>query len=247
MARNEAVIRMGRIKKRLTFLFVFFLIGSWTAASTGKSEKIAAPAETARINSDELFRRIADSSNQIKDLSAEVDFDLKLHNLGMNFNVSGDYYYKQPDKISFKFSHLPEFLSSRKDEIFTYAMLMSNLLRNPMKNFDGRVLAETPGFGAQCYLVELIPKTKQNITKVLLWVNTVNYTIPQTILEYDDGSNVTQKKTYTEAEHLHVVSKSETEIESPDVQADITASFKDYRINKGLPDTLFERTEARLP
>lgn len=235
---------MGRMRKNIIFLLAIFLIGGWVAASSENSEKLSFAADTPRISSDELFRRIIDTSNQIRDLSAKIDFDLKLHNLGLSFNISGDYYYKQPDKVHLDFKSLPPFLASRQDEIVNHTTLITELLKNPVQNFNGRILAEIPAFQVNCYLVELIPKTKQNITKVFLWVNADDYTIPQTILEFDDGSNVTERKTYMEMDHMWVVSKAETMIDSPSVQANVFTTFTGYQINKGLPDSLFERTQA---
>jgi len=236
---------MGMMPKKVAFFFVFLSMASLANSSTEKSERISAASDPLHITSDELFHRITDTSNQIKDLSAQIDLSLKLQNLGLSFNLSGDFYYKQPDKMKLKLHHIPEFLASRQNEAVGTTMILQDIRRNMTKNYQGRILTELPFLGENCYLVELIPKTKQNVNKILLWINAANYTIPQVIMEYDDGSNFMQRKTFVETDHVFVVSKMETTVESPDVQADIQATFKDYQINKGLPDTLFDNSSGQ--
>ncbi len=222
-------------------LFLFFSPGY---ASLDKSEKVKETHPRVPLKTSELFERISESSSQVKDLSAQVNFHLNLSRLGMHFNVGGDFYYKKPDKFKLKLREVPDFLVSREDNAFRTTNLLASLQKNITQGYDARVVDETSLQGANCYVIRLIPKTKESIQKIVLWVNSQNYTMPKVILSFDDGSTLVQRKQYIQTDNIYVVQDMETDIDSPDIQAEIITNFSHYQINKGIPDTVFDNQKS---
>lgn len=239
---------MGKISK-MAFVLAFWLssaglLSGW--AQTGipeanSSEKVPETHVRPSVQSNDLFDRIAEMTATVKDLSAQVDFQIHLFNLGMTFNVGGDLYYKQPDKMRLKLKEIPGFIFSRQNNALRTTNLLAGLRRDVRELYNSRIINQAALQGENCYVVQLIPKKEEGISRILLWVDSQNFTMPQVILHYEDGSHLTQRKTYTKADDVFVVKKMESDYDAPGMRAEILATFRNYKINKGVSDSLFER------
>src|SRR5258708_3337648 len=107
---------MSKNGKKRCLLSITFLMVAIAVANQG--EKLPQSRFRPSAQSAFLFDRIAEATNSIRDLSAQVDIQVRLSSVGMTFNVGGEYFYKQPDKTSLKLRDVPEFLYNRQTDAF---------------------------------------------------------------------------------------------------------------------------------
>ena len=223
---------------------VIFLALNVGFSASDRDERLSSKSFRTSIQAPDLFDRIAETSSSVRDLSAEVDFKVRLYNIGITFDVGGDYYYKQPEKTRLKLREIPDFLLSRQSDAFKTTNILAGLRRDLKEQYQTKIVNQTSLHGENCYIVQLVPKKEDGVARILLWVNSINYTMPQVIIHYENGANLTQRKSYVKAGDVFVVEKMDSDYNSPDMKAEILATFRNYQINKGLADTLFEHSKS---
>lgn len=205
-----------------------------------ESEKVPTTQLRADISSQELSDRILKAYNKIKDLSVDAHLDFKLIKLGLSFEATGEYLYKQPEKTTLQ---LHGYMASRvaeEEAAIKATNILAALRKNITREYDAGAVIQTTLEGQLCYTVRLIPKTKANLSRILIWINADKYTMPQVVMQYNDGSRLLQRKQYMLLDDVYVVREMETEYVSPDKELQMHATFGKYLVNKGIPDSTFE-------
>ncbi len=233
---------MNQFKRFFVLLAVsyamLFLYSDGTLAS--ESEKLPTTRLRADINSQELSDRILKAYDKIKDLSVNVHFNFKLIKAGLDFDATGEYFYKQPDRTTLA---LHGFMASRvaqQEEAIRATNILAALRKNITQEYDAGIVTQMTLEGQPCYTVELTPKTKENVSRIIIWINSDKYTMPQVIMQYSDGSRLLQRKQYTLLDNVYVVQEMETDYVSPKEELQLYATFGKYLINKVIPDSTFE-------
>lgn len=229
-----------------------FLIVSGTAlclhlgnTPASGSEKLTQSSLRANITSEELSTRIATAYNKINDLSADVSVHFKLINVGVGFDGTGTYYYKEPDRTTLQVKGIPSFLLNQENaNVLNSVNILAGLRREITSEYDAGVVDQIKLDGKSCYTVKLIPKTKENVARILVWVDAEKYTMPLAILIYNDGSTLTQKKRYLPCGDAYVAREIRTYYDSPKTQAEIDVSLKNCQVNKPISDTVFQDQKA---
>lgn len=215
----------------MAFLLVF------SALFCGK----ALPSPFRPMTSQELSDRILSAYNKIEDLSVDIHLKFKMSNPGYKFGATGTFFYKQPSKTMLQLHG--GFMAERfakEEETIKATNILAALRKNITQEYEARILSQTVLRGQNCYKVELIPKKKENIAKIFIWINVDRYTMPLVVMQYRDGSKLTQHKQYMLHNNVYVVQKMQTLYVSPEKQLKIQTSFENYRVNEGIPDTVFE-------
>jgi len=235
---------MARFLRNLYVLLLCVLLFAFKAAQCqlkSASDRLPDTQVRTSVQSSDLLERIAETTHQVSDLSSDVDFQIELHNLGMRFNVTGNLYYKHPDHFRLQLHDIPEFLLHRENDAFRTTNVLAGIRRDIKTQYNARIINQTKYQDENCYVIQLIPKQQENIARILLWVDANHYTMPLVIIRYDDGSTLSQRKLYTKANDVYVVSKMDSNYDAPGIQAEIFATFSHYKINQGMSDSVFEK------
>ncbi len=236
--------------KRMKWLFAVFVLGAMLClrliyTPANGSEKLPETSLRTNISSQELSNRIATAYNKINNLSANVSIHFKLINAGIGFDSTGAFYYKEPDKTSLQLNGIPKFLLDQENAgVLRSVDILAGLRREITLEYDAGVVDQIKLDGKLCYTVKLIPKTKEDVARILVWVDAEQYTMPLAILIYNDGSTLTQKKRYLPCGGVYVAKEIRTFYDSPKTQAEIDASIQNCEVNKPIPDSFFKNRKA---
>jgi len=233
------------MNKLQRFFLIFAVFGAMLCLRpdhtlANESEKLPTARVRADISSQELSDRILTAYNKINDLSVETHLDFKLIKQGLDFDATGEYLYKQPDKTTLV---LHSFMASRvatEEAAIKATNILAALRKNITNEYNAGPVTETTLDGQRCYTVELTPKTKENLSKIVIWIDADKYTMPQVMMQYLDGSNLTQRKEYELLNDVYVVREMDTDYVSPKNELQLHATFGKYLINRGIPDSTFE-------
>jgi hypothetical protein len=188
--------------------------------------------------SNEILSRLAQRQNLIQDMTANVSFKIKLAPLWGGFHFEGKVYYKKPNKVRLILKGVPEILKKHQDAMFRSADVMSGLPTEISKEYHVKTIRKV----GSDYVLVLLPNEKRRVSKVYAWVNPANYTLPKIIFQYHDGSSVRLWNQYVHYHDLYLLqnSKSIYNFTNPSLEADVTATFSHFKVNTGIPDSIFQ-------
>lgn len=213
------------------------------AGISGDSDRLSSEHSKVRTSPTAILDNLEQNMIGIRDLQAQMAFQIYIKKLGFPFSVHADYYFKSPDKVKLALRGIPGLIAGDVPKTITAATTLTGFRKDFQTLYRAKLEGVRMFENQPCYLLELTPLTADgNVTKTILWVNRDNFTTPQLITHYNDGSWIQVKRTYSEIqEHLLVqhVEASMNFVQS-NLQADVKAEYSAYRLNQGLKDTLFE-------
>lgn len=195
----------------------------------------------------QVLAGLAQNAGRIEDLSAGVTFRIRVRQLGLAFRVTGNFYYKQPDKIRIKLNNVPAFLTAHQDVMFRSADVVVGLPRDIASQYRVTKMNRTTLAGRPCYSMALTPNdATRRVSKVYLWVSPYHYTIPMVVFQYHDGSEVKIKNDYQTYGNFFLVQEMQTvyDFTNPRLEADVVATFGGFRVNQGIPDAVFDDAKS---
>ncbi len=229
----------------LSFILLLLLAGSadW-------------PALGSDLTANDILDRVRSTFSEIRDyavkIHAEIDME-KVRVPPMNVEI----YFKQPDKIRMKsngFAMLP------KEVVFL------NLNRFSGENFYMSLLGKETLGETEAYIIELVPRKEEiKVRKLTLWIDSERW-IPRRVhtlslrgptVNIDFEYNLFHEKYWLPirinakidmadfkgfpTHHRLPNDEKDGSEESQPKEGKMTIEFSDYRINTGLPDSLFEK------
>ncbi|MBI2264973.1 MAG: hypothetical protein HYU64_07355 [Armatimonadetes bacterium] len=221
-------------KSHLIYLLLFLLPafpGRVAQAQAEKVDKTPSPSRIAEAES--LFQKINDANNGLKDYVTNLDIMVKTFGIGLN--LKGELYYKEPEKVKLVLKNVPDFLSKHK-HIFATKTITGTM----RKGFNSRVIGAESLNGAPCWVMEMIPKREGSILSIRLWARKKDSALLKILYHYRDGGVITLNQDFQAEKGFLLPGRSYADIRFPKIQGTIEATYRDYRINTGLSDQIFE-------
>lgn len=231
----------------MRILLVFLvLIGALSVKASPlpeDSDKISSEHLTVRIPPSTILGRLEESMQGIRDLSAQMAFQIYIKKLGFPFSLHADYYFKSPDKVKIALRGIPGLIAEDVPKTITAATTLSGFRKDYLALYHSKLQGIRTLDARSCYQLELTPiATDGNVAKTILWVNRENFTIPRMITQYKDGSWVQVNRTYASVQGHLLVRHIEASMNfvQNNLEADVKADYSAYKLNQGLSDSLFE-------
>lgn len=212
------------------------------------------PVAAAKETAGSILARVRAQMAGVNDYSASASMSVDsptMHVKESRFKV----YYKKPDKLHIEpeggFAIVPK---------GTY---LGNPLEEITKDNTAKLVGEAKLDGKACWLIRLTPKEQNpNNVEFTVWVEKARSLIIQSRAEPSKDSRMEVKWTYTKVEGKYwlpsridfVISGLPAEIareRGPFVQTSGKATgkavikFSDYKVNRGVSDSMFHRGEKR--
>jgi len=198
----------------------------------------AIPANTEELpTAEQLWAKIKKVNPELKDYSVplKIKVQAKYQFLNPKLRLTGTYYFKKPDKHKLKLDRASYFLN-KYPKIFGWHL-------PKLKEFNSKV-EEVKYQGEDYYLVTLTPKTiAGDVKRERLWINKKTYILPKHIYEYKNGGNISLNVTYRKNGKFVLYDKMTASFNFPKekLSANANASYGKYNINKGIPDSFFDK------
>ena len=218
--------------------------------------RLGGPAHGSDLAANDILERVRATFSEIRDYAVNIHAEIDMENVRvppMNVEI----FFKQPDKIRMKskgFAMLP------KEVVFL------NLNRFSGENFYMSLLGRETLGQTEAYVLELVPRKEEiKVRKLTLWVDSERW-IPLRVytislrgptvnvdFEYDlfhekywlpvrinAKIDMADFKGFTT--HHRFPNDEEDDMEKSQAkEGKMTIEFSDYRINKGLADSMFEK------
>jgi outer membrane lipoprotein-sorting protein len=199
--------------------------------SPGQGSKVTPLKKVSE--SETIMNKMRMVNEGLQDYSAALTLKMKAKYsvLELPLNLDGDYYFKQPDKHKIKVNRAPNFLAQ-------YPQVFGWSLPDPAE-YTSKVKGRENG----CVILRLVPRMGMgDLLKIEIWVDETTYRYPKQIYYYRDAGRITLEITYRQVEGFYLFDRLQGTFEFPKnrLTASGQATYRDYRINKGIPDSLFE-------
>lgn len=187
----------------------------------------------------ELYQKIKAINSGLKDCQAKLNLqfhDVKFYILpNLRFSMSGDYYYKYPDKYKVKLQKTPSFVKK-------YPHIFNWNFPDP-KDFNCKVAGSDTISNIKCYLIEMIPKQPMgDLLKHQIWINKDNLTMIRQIYIYDFDGKIQLDQTYKKINEFWVFDVLKAHCSFPKIKLDasVETKYDQYKFNQNLPDSFFK-------
>ncbi|MDQ7823962.1 MAG: hypothetical protein RDV48_14270 [Candidatus Eremiobacteraeota bacterium] len=213
------------------------LVGAFLLAALVLLLPYPAPGAPAMPASPESLKALvitglADAEKGLNDYSSQVKLKLSVSfgSLSTRLDLDGTFYYKSPRRCALKVHNGPP-LINKYPQVFSWCLRRCDTGLWKVKGLnDGFYLAEcTPGKG--------------ELEKQELWIDKKDFTIPYEELSYAREGKVKITSTFRNVEDftLYDTVKASVSFPASQVKAYIHMKHGACSINKGIPESVFEK------
>ena len=220
----------------LAFLIVINFSGG-TPKSCDKGKEISREDEMGllMISPDEIIDRMTTTVEGLKAYKAKVKISLVVHSLSnLGMTVHGELYVRNPDLVRLKLLDIPEAIARKYQTSFSKTVVPGIASKNYKKRYNISFVGLRNYRGERCFLLLLKPKKEGNVTRVLMWVSTEDYTVPKVIIFYKDGGRILLTQEYEKVRGKRrsylLISSQAAEMIFPKVKATLKSHFFDYQL-----------------
>jgi hypothetical protein len=163
--------------------------------------------------------------------------DLRAHVTMRSFpflaaDLSGTYYYKEPDKNKVDFTGGVPLVAQQFDKL--YARIESP---SQWRTLNTVTLVSDDGTTSR---FKLVPRKHGNVVSIDATVDDKNATVRSMRWDYENGGYAEMSDRYASVDGYLLVVSQTGHVQEPGYVADIDSTIDHYRINPALDDTLFE-------
>jgi outer membrane lipoprotein-sorting protein len=205
---------------------VFALMGLIAAATAPLAADVAAQ------NSD-LYKRMSEVNAHVKSFKADLHADVAMKTFPfLSPSLSGNVYFKQPDKQAVVFDTVPV-LAAQFKKVYPHV--------------------EPPGLWPTIYNVStlgdengettfrLVPKKHGRVEHLDVKADDANATIKSMTWTYEDGGYVTFDQTVTKQNDAYLVKSMSGHVQLPAYKADVSLAYSNYKLNVAIADSVFDQ------
>ncbi len=196
----------------------------------GLTPHIAAKEESAK----EIILKIVQQNDTLENFSTE--FNAKVTCMFMTLPVTGDAYFKKPDKARIKFKNIPDLLKGQK-ETFKAVIPSGETLKPEQCTLSGKTKDKV---GTEFYVIKVTPVTKKNLKETWLYVNTRTLKPDYVELKYEDKSFISIKNEFAPDMKYTLPQKQTASFSLPLFRGTANVTYKNYKINQGIDDSVFK-------
>jgi len=188
---------------------------------------------------EELVRHVIAQNADMQSYEAHVSVDLKLRSFPyVSQHLDGTTYYKRPDNFEVVFEKVPTYakgfdkLYSDIDDPTSWA-----------KRFDLSAAGEVTVGKHRDVLIRLVQKVRGQIDHEEVAIDPVAGRIDAMTWHYYNGGTISMTQEFERVGSFMVLSKQHATIHIPFVHASAEATYRDYKTNVAIDDSVFTRTK----
>jgi hypothetical protein len=151
----------------------------------------------------------------------------------LSADVSGNWYYRQPDKYKVVFTGGLPIIAQQFDKLYVR-------LEPPSQWKARNVVTVTSDDGIATHF-HLVPRRQGNVESIDATVDDKSATVTSMRWNYAKGAYAEVRNRYQRIDGNEVVASQSGHVEEPGYTGDITSTVDDYKINASLPDGVFSQ------
>ncbi|MCX7759025.1 MAG: hypothetical protein N2169_05390 [bacterium] len=215
----------------LMLLFVF----SFSILFFIKAENI--PAE-------EIIDRMTLSIYGLSSYTCKIKINANIIDYGISVGLNGSVYFKEPNKLALKLDDLPSDVQDKYRISFTQTAVPGMASKTYKEKYKSKLVGiRNFTNNRKVYVLYLEPYKKSSVKNVMMFVDTQNYTIPKSIIFYNDGGKVIIDQIYGKIGNYYLPLKQDVLFDFPKIRANLTSEFYNYQINVNIDDSIFQTTK----
>lgn len=241
---------------------VAIAIAAYLPASADSSAPAGKP-----LTAEQLYQKVSGTNPGLKDFVSNLGI-VTVINAGiipLTLNMEGQYFFKSPDKHKLKLEKAPKLVekypqifgwSLPKFEKYHWKILGKDTLYfsqkpNGKKKYDAITSDQSDGgWNAVCYALEVVPREPEgNLVRYILYVDEKDWSIPRQRYEYEKNASIELNVKFRTLESFKLFDRMSANFSFPDIglTASAHASYRDYRLNQNLPDSIFQEETEQKP
>lgn len=180
-----------------------------------------------------LLSRVEAANSDVHSLSAQLQAHVVMRSFPyLTADLSGTYYYKQPDKNKVVFTNGVPLIAQQFDRLYAH-------IENPSQweQLNAVTLASDDGKDAR---FKLVPKKHGNVDSIDATVDDKSATVTSMRWNYANGGYAEMTNHYASVNGRLLVVSQTGHVQEPGYTGDITSTLDHYKINPDLSDSLFE-------
>lgn len=183
---------------------------------------------------DDLLVRMAAVNSGLHAFSAKMRAHVALESFPfLSADLTGTYYYKQPDKTKVVFTGGVPLVAAQFDKLYAHIESPSrwrSIYTVTLASDDGRTA-----------LFTLVPRKQGNVQRIDATVDDKSATVTRMRWNYENGGYAELNDRYGSVGGYLVVQSQSGHVQEPGYVANITSVLDGYTMNPNLSDDLFEQ------
>ena len=189
-------------------------------------------ADVAAQNSD-LYKRMTEVNAHVKSFKADLHADVALKTFPfLSPSLSGNVYFKQPDKQAVVFDTVPV-LAAQFKKVYPHV--------EPPALWPTIYNVSTLGDENGETTFRLVPKKHGRVEHLDVKADDANATIKSMTWTYEDGGYVTFDQTVTKQNDAYLVKSMSGHVQLPAYKADVSLAYSNYKLNVAIADSVFDQ------
>jgi hypothetical protein len=190
---------------------------------------LAAPAPATA----DLLSRMAGINANLRTFSATLRAHVVMRSFPfLTADLTGDYYYKAPDKNKVVFTGGVPLIAQQFDKLYAH-------IESPAKWRDLYSVTTLSDDGRTARF-KLVPLKQGNVEQIIATADDKSATVTSMRWEYANGGYAEMANHYGLAQGYLLVVSQTGHVDEPGYVADISSVIGDYKMNVALPSDLFE-------
>jgi outer membrane lipoprotein-sorting protein len=191
---------------------------------------LAAPLRAAPAG--DLLARMSEVNPSLHTFSATLHAHVVLKSFPfLSTDLTGTYYYKEPDKTKVVFSSGVPLVARQFDKLYAH-------IESPSVWRDVYVVSVISDDGTTTTF-KLTPRKRGNVDHIDAQVDDKKATLASMRWNYDNGGYAQMTNHYGRVQSNVVVESQVGHVEEPGYTADLSSTIDNYTINPKLPDSVF--------
>src|SRR5579864_8314239 len=190
-----------------------------------------AAAETA-TQSDALMQRMVAVSQGVQSYTASVHADIAMHSFPyLSPSLDGMYYHKEPNKNKIVFTSGLPFIAREFSKVYPQ-------VESPSR-WGAVYVVSTESQNGGYTIFKLVPRKHGRVDHIDATVDEKTAEVTSLRWNYNDGGFATLDQTYTAVDGHLLVTQQSGHLKVPHYNADLKSTFKDFKVNASIPDSVF--------
>jgi len=181
---------------------------------------------------DELMQRMVAASQAVQSYTAAVHADIAMHSFPyLSPSLDGTYYHKEPSKNKIVFTSGLPFIATEFSKVYPQ-------VESPSR-WSAVYVVTTESSSGGYTIFKLVPRKHGRVDHIDATVDEKTAEVTSLRWNYNDGGFATLDQTYAAVDGHLLVNKQSGHLEVPHYNADLTSTFKDFKLNASIPDSVF--------
>ncbi|HEV3153002.1 MAG TPA: hypothetical protein VGZ02_04295 [Candidatus Baltobacteraceae bacterium] len=182
-----------------------------------------------------LLERMVAQSQDVQSYTASVHADIAMHSFPfISPSLDGTYYHKEPSKNKIVFTSGLPFIAKQFSKVYPQ-------VESPSR-WSTVYLVTTESDDAGYTTFKLVPRKHGRIDHIDAKVDDKTAEVTSMRWNYNDGGYATLDQTWGAVGGHLLVTQQDGHFEVPHYSADLKSTFRDFKLNAVIPDSVFADT-----